>query len=263
MKNLYLSFFLVATILSCRNEKNETNKINIGTKSKKSSFSDSVIKLKDTIVLLKKGPKDINDNELIKLFQINKYDPEAFSIKKYNQYLNPKFSVNKKQFFRRGKENYILAVLGLWLEGGNHFDTGASYIGCFQLVDEKWELTNKPLKVEGRSMWGNCDDVKTIEKYGENLICASLEGGQGNQGFMETNIGYYGFNSQNEIKLIYSGLTSSSDGGAGGSTNDEYEYKFLIAKNLTYYQLEKIKKSNEKIVSKKLLKFNENTLKYE
>jgi hypothetical protein len=263
MKTIFSTLFLLTIAIGCQNENNGTKNSGAVNKVNTSISTDSDIKQKDTILLLDNFSKDISENELIKLFNIKKYDPEALTVKQYNQYLNPKFSITKKQFYKRGKDYYILSVLGLLLENGNHFDTGPSYIACFKLVNDEWRSVNKPLKVDGSSMWGNCDEVKKIEKFGENYICVSLEGGQGNQGFMEGKISYYGLNDNNELKLIFSGLAYSSDGGAGGDTNDEYEYKFKPSKNSKYYLLEMKKKSNNRVVKRQPLKFNYKTMKYE
>ena len=263
MKELLFSILLLTTVLGCQNENDGTkNSVNLNKINTSVSTNTEIVK-KDTILLLDDFTKGISENELIKLYNIKKYDPQVLNIEQNNEFINPEFIITNKQFYKRGEDCFILSVLGLQLDGGSHFETGPSYIACFKLVNDEWRLVNKPFKVEGSSMWGNCDEVKKVEKFGENVICVSLEGGQGNQGFMEGVIRYYGLNDKNEIKLIFSGISYSNDGGAGGDTDDEYVYKFKPSNSSKYYLLEMKKKSNNRLVKSQLFKFNEKSMIYE
>lgn len=262
MKKLFLSLILIALIFGCENEQKRTKKI-IQEQPEKEINVEVPQKVKDTIVLLEGGIQDPNEIELIRLFNISQNDPEAEQFKVNNPSLNPEFTIQKKQFFSRGSENYILAVLNVAIKNASHFESGFSYIGCFQFKNGGWKLVDRPVKSNLTAMWGNCPDVKRFDKYGENAICVGLEGASGNNGIMETYIQFYGFDGDDKINLIYEGVTFSGDGGAGGDVNDEYLYKFKATNNLKYYPLEQKKKSNERIVKTRIFNFNENKKKYE
>jgi hypothetical protein len=190
-------------------------------------------------------------------------DPDFIEYTREDSDNAPVFEITKRQFFKRGSETYLLAVLGVSRPNGAHFDSGPSYIGCFRLENGHWVSQAKALKADGHSMWGNCDDVLQIDKYGPNQICVSLEGAGGNQGFFSTSVRYYGLTKEYYFQLIFEGTTSDNDEGAGGNLDDRYEYEFMRQPNVTYYTLEMKRFSHENLKQRRLIQFNQEKGKYE
>jgi hypothetical protein len=217
----------------------------------------------DTITLTNFAPFESSDSELIRLFNVQANDPDIIGFTPEGLEHVAEFSINRKQFFTRGSDTYMLAVLGASLPWGVHFDSGPSFIGCFRLENGHWVSQVKALEVHGHSMWGNCDEVLQIEKYGPNHICVSLQSTQGNHGYMLTSVRYFGLTDTNEFQLIFEGKSSENDGGAGGNLDDRYEYEFIRQPIVTYYTLEMKRFSHENLKQRRLIQFNQEKGKYE
>ena len=217
----------------------------------------------DTIILTQNAAIALSDQDLIKLFDEQTKEPEFINYCREYSDIAPAFEINKRQFFNQGSQSYLLAVLGTSFPNGAHFDSGPSFIGCFHLENGHWVSHVKAIKVDGHSMWGNCDNVKRIEKYGPDQICVCLEGGQGSQGFFSTTAMYYGLTKEYSFELIFEGTTSDNDEGAGGNLDDRYEYEFMRQPNVTYYTLEMKRFSHENLKQRRLIQFNQEKGKYE
>lgn len=78
----------------------------------------------------------------------------------------------------------------------------------------------------------------------------------------------FGFNNRNEVFPIYSGLVEENNQMNKGNSafhdlEDEYSLSFQKSISSKYYDLIETKKSHGKKVKTIILKFNENSMKYE
>jgi hypothetical protein len=116
--------------------------------------------------------------------------------------------------------------------------------------------------------YGNPAQFDKFILFGDQNLAIILEGGYEGMGFIEGHRKIYGLDKDNRIQLIYKGRIIENDMANENDSmfqnlDDEYEISFKRLTNYEYYDLIETKKSHGKTVKTKILKFNENTKKYE
>jgi hypothetical protein len=165
---------------------------------------------------------------------------------------------------------YCLVVMGVTNPNTYHASSGTNYIACFEINDFKWKLLHPSKNTEynpsvgfGIPAW-----VDKFVLYGDQHLAIILQGGYMSTGYMMNYRAIYGVNNYNQLFLIYYGLTEESDQANFGSSlflnvDNEFTIKFQKSPNSKFYDLEETKLSHGKKVKTTILKFNENTMKYE
>ena len=240
----------------------------LALKLKLKSIEDSIQKIIDEqpIKFLESSLINKSDEEIIHLFNISlsKIDHEGCNTFE-------KFTVVGKQNFISGKDTLCCIVIGAICEDKMHPVSGTNFIGLFSFSNGIYKKIYST-EAKGSFGFGSCAILEGFKIMGRKNFVAIL------------NIGYNGHGQSIEDRLFYKvnksrieminigdgeGILGKKHECFGGINCDNYEgftewkIKFLES-NKEFYDLEVVEKeSNKSKVKTTILKFNENTMKYE
>jgi hypothetical protein len=271
MKNTLLSTSILVTIFflnSCNNSStSENNEIENKKQNELKSNGDKVIaELKkadsseaNTLRLVKKPENPINNRALIKLFNISLTSLGPNFVNDFDPAKKPEYSIEAKQYYSIGPENYLLAVMGITNPNDCHLCTGSLNIGLFQYKNQKWNKVTLLKDLELLSGYGNYGSFDKLELFGEKNVCTRLIGGFTQGGNTDTDVSIVGV-IDNTLSIIYKGpIGFTSD---DGSKNENTIISFVNT-GKKYYELKEVKLENDYVVKTTIKVFNEKKKKYE
>jgi len=206
----------------------------------------------------------ISNAELKSLFNISIENLGSDFINIENTDLKPEFKIVGTKYYTVGNENYLLAAMGIKNPNQSHANSGMMNVGLFTYKLNKWTKIDVYRDVGISNGWGDYGNLENYYLFGPNNYCLSFSGGYSNMGISEINrviVGVY----KNSLKVIYSAQKSYSDDGgismSNKNTEEETQISFIPSQS-GFYNLKEIKLSNKKVVSSKLLNFNQSTKSY-
>lgn len=205
-----------------------------------------------------------NDNELIQLFNLSLSDvPETGTCSMF-----AKFVIVGKQDFINGLDTFSCIILGANCEEVYNMNLGSNYIGLFKFSKNEYTEIFKPIYLgSGGYGSGYGAPLEAFKIMGRKNLCVILNSGYGGHGIFEENRTLYQINTST-IQAILTIEKHYDDQGNRGSnfgfenSDRDWEIKFLDNKS-DYFNLEITEKSHGKKVKTRILKFNENAMKYE
>jgi hypothetical protein len=205
-----------------------------------------------------------NDEELIQLFNLSLSDvPETGTCSMF-----AKFVIVGKQDFINGLDTFSCIILGANCEEVYHGNFGSNYIGLFKFSKNEYTKIFQPIYLDGGGFgFGYAAPIEAFKIMGRKNLCVILNSGYGGFGVFEENRSLYLINTST-IQAILTIEKHSDDQGNRGSNmgfkniDMDWDIKF-IDNNSDYFNLEIIEKSHGKKVKTRILKFNENSMKYE
>jgi hypothetical protein len=204
-----------------------------------------------------------NDNELIQLFNLSLSNvPETGTCSMF-----AKFVIVGKQDFINGLDTFSCIILGANCEEVYNMNLGSNYIGLFKFSKNEYTEIFKPIYLgSGGYGSGYGAPLEAFKIMGRKNLCVILNSGYGGHGIFEENRTLYQINTST-IQAILTIEKHYDDQGNEGSSmyeniDKDWEIKFLDNKS-DYFNLEIIEKSHGKKVKTRILKFNENAMKYE
>lgn len=244
----------------------------LSLQSELNSIEDNIQAIIDDqpIKLLESSLFNISNEELIRLMNVSVEDLGESFINFQNPEIKPTYEIIGKQLYQLKGKVCCLVVMGVTNPNTYHASSGTNYIACFEINDFKWKLLHPAKNTEynpsvgfGIPAW-----VDKFVLYGDQDLAIILQGGYMSTGYMMNYRAIYGVNNYNQVFLIYDGLTEENDQANFGSSffknvDNEFIIKFQKSPNSKFYDLEETKLSHGKKVKTTILKFNENTMKYE
>jgi hypothetical protein len=205
-----------------------------------------------------------NDEELIQLFNLSLSDvPETDRCSQY-----AKFIIVGKQDYINGLDTFSCIVLGAECEENYYYNAGSNYIGLFKFSKNEYTKIFKPIYL-GAGGYGNgrCAPIEAFKIMGRKNLCVILNSGYGGHGVFEENRSLYLINTSTIQAILtiqkHNVDQGNRDSNLGFENSDrDWDIKF-IDNNSDYFNLEIIEKSHGKKVKTRILKFNENSMKYE
>jgi hypothetical protein len=173
------------------------------------------------------------------------------------------FEIIRKQTYQCAGNTCCFVIVGVANPDGCHGCSGTNLIAILKLVDSKWQLINKPFNTESNPFngWGNYAGFDNLYIVGKSTIAVVLSGGMLAQGFNGESRSIYLIDN-NQISLVFEGQKHEDDLGNGGTTNNDWDIKFIDA-GTEIYDLVEEKKSEGKIISSRVLKFKKSSKKFE
>jgi hypothetical protein len=267
MKKIILSTTILLNIISLNSCNNSSTSPNVEIENQlQSNAGKAIAELKkadsleaNTLRLVKKSENPINNRALIKLFDISLASLGPDFANDYNPSVKPQYSIEGKQYYSIGSENYLLAAIGITNPNDCHLCTGELIIGLFQYRDKKW---NKVTILESSvlSGWGNFGGVGKFELFGEKNVCVRLGGGFTQGGNTDTDEEIVGV-IDNTLSIIYEGPTGFSS--IDDVSKNENTITSFVNTGKKYYELKEVKLENDRVVKIKIKVFNEKKMKYE
>jgi len=258
MKKIFLFFILAHMIImisSCGNASSNNADIKTSNDSIQASSNEEKIKLLDKSVI------NLSDNELLNLINADADLSSFFYENRDLSYNEVGFEIIGKQPYRLSNKTYCFVIVGVSNPDGCHGCFGTNLIGILQLIDSKWQLINKPESNLSGSSWGKNADFDKFFIVGNSTIAVVLSGGMGAQGSMYESRSIYLIDN-NQISLVFEGQKHEDDLGRGGTMNNDWDIKFIDA-GADIFDLVEEKKSEGKIISTRVLKFNNTSKKFE
>lgn len=258
MKKTFLYFTLAHMMImlsSCGNSSTNT----ADNKNQKDSIQAS--SNEEKIKLLDKSVINLPDDELLNLINAHADLSSLFYENRDVSYNEIGFEIIGKQPYRLSNKTYCFVVVGVPNPAGYHSSSGTNLIAILQLIDSKWQLTNKPSELSSGGSFGNYADFDNFYIVGNSTIAIELSGGYGGQGYMYESRSIY-LIDYNQINLVFEGQKHEDDLGNGGTMNNDWEIKFIDA-GADIYDLVEEKKIEGKIISTRVLKFNNTSKKFE
>jgi hypothetical protein len=243
-------------ISSCGNASSN----NADNKPQKDSIQES--SNKEKIKLLDKSAINLPDDELLNLIK-GKADLSGFFKENTSvSYDQIDFEIIRKQTYQSSGNTFCFVIVGVANPDGCHGCSGTNLIAILQLIDSKWQLIHKPFNTESNpfNSWGNNADFDNFYIVGKSTIAIMLSGGMLAQGFNGESRSIYLIDN-NQINLVFEGQKHEDDLGNGGTMNNDWEIKFIDA-GADIYDLVEEKKSEGKIISTRVLKFNNTSKKF-
>lgn len=207
-----------------------------------------------------------SDEELIQLFNISLSNIEHEGCNTFE-----KFTVLGKQNFISGKDTFCCIIIGAICEDKLHPVSGTNFIGLFKFSNGNHKKIYST-EAKGSFGFGSCAILEGFKIMGIKNFVVIL------------NSGYYGFGQSIEDRLFYKvnesriemieiadgeGILGKKHECFGGINCNNYEgftewkIKFMESKK-EFFDLEVVEKeSNKSKVKTTILKFNENTMRYE
>lgn len=211
----------------------------------------------------------ISDVELIKLFNVKDSDLGDDYVSQYEPTEKIKYSIESRQFFSLSGNNYLLAVMGVHNPNNDHMHVGTCFIGSFKLVKNKLFLCNKPFDTfeNAHGEFGSPPIIENIFLSGRKQLAVSLISFYHGMGYSFESRSIYSVNADLNIYYSYSKEKAEDDFGNKGTSNwnnidDRYDIEFK-PNCLEYYDLVESKYSHNKLKSKRTLRYNPSTNKYE
>ncbi len=215
----------------------------------------------NTLRLSTTSENPVNDNDLIKLFNISRNSLGSDFVNENDPTIKPEFKIVGKQYYTIGSEIYLLAAMGITNPNDFHLSAGSMNVGLFQYEGDRWNRIDLVKNVEILSGFGGYGELERFEQFGSKNICATLSGGYMGQGNMEEQRVVVGV-VENSLKVIYSAQKSSNDEGAGGTEDKETRISFKKSET-GYYELKEEKYSKKRLIKTNVKVFNEKKLKYD
>jgi len=224
-------------------------------KEKSDSLEANTLRLSTT------SENPVNDNDLIKLFNISRNSLGSDFVNENDPTIKPEYKIVGKQYYTIGSEIYLLAAMGITNPNDFHMSAGSMNIGLFQYEGARWNRIDLKKNVEIPAGFGGYGELEKFEMFGPKNICATVSGGYMAQGNMEEQRVVVGV-VENSLKVIYSAQKSSNDEGAGGTEDKETRISFKKSET-GYYELKEEKYSKKRLTKTNVKVFNENKLKYD
>ncbi len=236
------------------------------------SIEDSIQKILDEqpIKLLESSLINKSDEELIYLMNVRDEDLGEAFVNSQNPEIKPTYEIIGKQLYKLKGTVFCLVAVGVTNPNTLHVYSGTNYLACFEVSNDKWKLLHP---------WKNTEFIPAVgfgypaslDKFiifGDRRIAVILEGGYAGMGTDMGDRAIYGVDNENKFHIIYEGQIYKNDQANKGSSmfqniDDEYDIEFKKSTNPDYYDLIETKKSHGKKVKTTILKFNENSMKYE
>jgi len=215
----------------------------------------------NTLRLSSTSKNPVNDNDLIKLFNISRGSLGSDFVNENDPTIKPEYKIVGKQYYSIGPDNYLLGAMGITNPNDFHLSAGSMNIGLFQYEGDRWNRIDLVKNVEILSGFGGYGELERFEQFGSKNICATLSGGYMGQGNMEEQRVVVGV-VENSLKVIYSAQKSSNDEGAGGTEDKETRISFKKSET-GYYELKEEKYSKKRLIKTNVKVFNEKKLKYD
>ncbi len=268
---LVLSLFILTCFInSCKNKTSNDKSLDENHELK--SIEDSIQKIKDgqPINLLESSLINVSNEELILLMNVRDEDLGEAFVNLQNPEIKPTYEIIGKQLFRLKGKVYCIVVMGVTNPNTLHVDSGTNYLACFEVTNDNWKLIHPSKNTEFNPGVG-FGDPASLDKFiifGDRRIAVILEGGYAGMGLDMGNRVIYGLDNENKFHLIFDGFVYENDEGNRGNDmfqniDDEYDIEFKKSTSFEYYDLIETKKSHGKKVKTAILKFNENTMRYE
>jgi hypothetical protein len=260
MKKIFLYFtvaHMMVMISSCENSSSN----NVDNKNNNDPIQESSDNEK--IKLLDKSVINLPDDELLNLINAAADLSSFFYENRDLSYNKINFEIIGKQPYRISSNTFCFVIVGVPNPGGCHFCSGTNFIAILKLIDSKWQIINKPFNTESNSggSYGNYANFDNLYVVGNSTIALEISGGGGNQGSMHTSRSIYLIDN-NQISLAVEGQKHEDDLGNTGTMNNDWEIKFIDT-GADIYDLLEEKKSEGKIISSRVLKFNKASMKFE
>lgn len=212
----------------------------------------------------------VSDNELIKLFNVKDEDLGEYFISRDNPEWKPKYSIIGKQYFTISGEYFLLAVMGVQNPNDYHVNVGTSIIGCFKIENSKLILYANTFDTR-ESAHGESGQPPIFERFfisGKRQISVSLISFYNGMGYHLEHRAIYNV-SRNLI--IYNTYIEEKATDDKGNKNDKANWNNIDERfdiefkaNCTeYHDLVESKYSHNKLKSKRTLRYNPSTHKYE
>jgi hypothetical protein len=244
-------------------ENKELEKDILALKLELKSIEDSIQKILDDqpIKLLDFSLINVSDEELIKLFNINveelKSDLDYRLVQEYF------IDIGGKQVFSLGGKNYCSLMLTITFPSFPFGFPGTTIMGLLVETNGIWNLIKKTDVFFG----GQAGNPSVLEKYGlmgDKILFVKLNNYWMQHGTSNEETKVFAL-IENEFISVYSGLKGQNDQMSTWSQNidDEYDIEFKKSTSSKYNDLIETKKSHGKKVKTTILKFNENTMRYE
>lgn len=215
------------------------------------------------IELLSDEWMNLPDDEILELINISHEELGEYFFDEFNPNKFPDFSVLGKQVFIKKAKKYVLVIIGVNNPNDCHGCHGTNFLVLLEDNNSIWRVLNKTNAELNQNMgWGMSSDLEGIYKNGEHSVAIILESGMSGQGSSLSNYSMYILNQNNVFEYVFSGLSFESDKGVGGQIENEYSLSFKD-NGKKYYDLIETKKSHGKVVSTRVLSFNNSSLKYE
>jgi len=244
----------------------------LSLQSELKSIEDSIQAIIDDqpIKLLESSLINISNEELIYLMNVRDEDLGEAFVNSQNPEIKPTYEIIGKQLYKLKGKVFCLVVMGVTNPNHYHVYSGTNYLACFEVINDNWKLLNHSKNTEYNpgAGFGNPAWLDKFVLFGDQKLAIILEGGYTGMGLEMGKRAIYGVDNENKIHLIYDGQTYENDQANKGSSmfqniDDEYDIKFQKSTNSKYYDLIETKKSHGKKVKTTILKFNENSMKYE
>jgi uncharacterized protein YfkK (UPF0435 family) len=258
LKRVFLFFILAHMLLmisSCGNASSN----NADDKNPKDSIQAS--SNEEKIKLLDKSVINLPDDELLNLINADADLSSLFYENRDVSYNEIGFEIIGKQPYSLSNKTYCFVIVGVPNPKDYHSSSGTNLIAILQLIDSKWKLINKPSELSSGGSWGNYANFDNFYIVGKSTIAIELSGGMLAQGFYGEGRSIYLIDN-NQISLVFEGQKHEDDLGNGGTTNNDWDIKFIDA-GTDIYDLVEEKKSEGKIISTRVLKFKKSSKKFE
>ncbi len=202
-----------------------------------------------------------SDEEIIQLFNINV--EELKSDLDYRLVQGYFIDIGGKQVFSLGGKNYCSLMLTITFPSFPFGFPGTTIMGLLVETNGIWNLIKKTDVFFG----GQAGNPSVLEKYGlmgDKILFVKLNNYWMQHGTSNEETKVFAL-IENEFISVYSGLKGQNDQMSTWSQNivEEYDIEFKKSTSSKYYDLIETKKSHGKKVKTSILKFNENTMKYE
>jgi hypothetical protein len=232
------------------------------------SIGDSIQKILDEqpIKFLESSLINLSNEELIKLMRIASMDL-GDEFREWNGYSFVEFkeesfkSTTGKQLFQLGGKKYCVVILEVYNQNTFVGAAGTTFIGLFEENNGLWRLLNKINTNFGGQM-GNPSSFEKFSLMGDKTLAVQLSNfSQGQGSTFEARKIFALIN--NEFDLVYQGDKHWDEGGRTGSMANSSDTEVSFIKNkFKVYDLQ-VKVREGKKVKTTILKFNENTMRYE
>jgi hypothetical protein len=273
MKNIvFLALSLILLVLFSNCGGTDTNKAELDKEKQKLKEAQAALEKAradkeqadsleaNTMRLSTSSENPVNDNDLIKLFNISRSSLGSDFVNENDPSIKPEFKIVGKQYYTIGSDNYLLAAMGITNPNDFHMSSGSMNIGLFQYEGDRWNRIDLVKNVAIPSGFGGYGELENIEVFGSKNICVIVCGGYMAQGNMEEQRVVVGV-VENTLKVIYSAQKSMNDEGAGGTGDKETRISFMKSET-GYYELKEEKYSKKRLTKTNVKVFNETKLKY-
>lgn len=272
-KNYSLLLSLSILIFSCNDSNNVQEKEKIAQIEKKLQILkkekliiDSITQ--NTFTILNQPIHPINDNAIIKLFNISIKSLGNDFVCYYDKSQKPTFKIMTKKIYTIGKYEYILAILGITNPNLDHVHQGATSIGLLKYVDKEWTMHSVIRNLNGGFGFGDPAPIEKIFQFGRKNLAVSLLSGYTGMGIDESQRVLYGIIDERIYKIFENNRNYNNEATAGIEDPSEFEYQddaseisFVKSSN-NFYQLKQTKTSFGKLMNISLLNFNEKLRRY-